>query len=179
MGKAAARDAIFLFHAELPNMEIARHKVVTIDYTLTDHAGTVIDSTDGGDPFSYLHGAGTAIPGLENALDGKAAGEALSVQLSPERAYGERNEALVQVVSREQFESDSEVEVGMQFQATTEAGPRLVTVVKVVGEEVTVDGNHPLAGVTLKFDVNVRDVRDATAEEVSHGHPHGPGTHGH
>ena len=106
MRTAAAREAIFFFHAEPPIMEIAKHKVVTIDYTLTDQAGTVIDSTEDGNAFAYLHGVGTAIPGLETALEGKSAGEALAIRLIPEEAYGQRNEALVQVVPLERFDTD-------------------------------------------------------------------------
>ncbi len=154
-------------------MQIAKDKVVTIDYTLTDDAGKVIDQSANGD-FAYLHGASNIIPGLEMALVGKDAGDEVSVTVPPEEAYGARDESLKQVVSRDMFQSPEEIEVGRQFHAQTPSGETLViTVVGVQDEEVTIDGNHPLAGVNLNFDVKVVDVRDATKEEIDHGHTHG------
>ena len=156
-------------------MQIGKDKVVTIDYTLEDNDGTVIDSSEGGDPFSYIHGVGGAIPGLEAALEGKSAGDELSVSLTPDQAYGERDETLVQVIAKDRFETEGELEVGMQFRASTNAGEtRVVTITKVDHDDITVDGNHPLAGVTLNFAVVVRHVRDATEEELAHGHVHHP-----
>ncbi|MFQ5994097.1 MAG: peptidylprolyl isomerase [Acidiferrobacterales bacterium] len=156
-------------------MQVNKDKVVTIDYTLEDNNGTVIDSSEGGDPFSYIHGIGAAIPGLEAALEGKSIGEELAVSLTPGQAYGERDESLVQVIAKDRFEAEGELEVGMQFRASTNAGEtRVVTITKIDDDDVTVDGNHPLAGVTLNFAVAVRGVRDATEEELAHGHVHGP-----
>jgi FKBP-type peptidyl-prolyl cis-trans isomerase SlyD len=156
-------------------MAVAKDKIVSIDYTLTSDLGQVLDTSTGKEPLAYLHGAGNIIPGLEEALEGKAEGEQLNVQIPPERAYGQRDEKLVQAVPKTAFEGAPDLKTGMQFQANTNMGPRLLTIVDVAPEQVTVDANHPLAGVTLNFDVKVVDVRDATAEELSHGHPHGPG----
>lgn len=160
-------------------MEIASGTVVVIDYTLTNDQGEVIDSSEGGTPLAYLQGAGQIIPGLEQALEGKAAGDAVSTSIEPEDGYGERDESLVVVLPRDRFRGVDDIEIGMQFQATTTQGPRLMTVQKVEGENVTVDGNHPLAGEALNFDVKIREVREATDEEKAHGHVHGPGGHHH
>jgi FKBP-type peptidyl-prolyl cis-trans isomerase SlyD len=160
-------------------MAVAKDKVVSIDYTLKSDEGQVLDTSSGKPPLAYLHGAGNIIPGLEEALEGKAAGDQLNVQIPPERAYGSRDEKLVQAVPRTAFEGAPELQRGMQFQANTNMGPRLLTIVEVAPDKITVDANHPLAGVTLNFDVKVVDVRDATAEELSHGHPHGVGGHQH
>jgi FKBP-type peptidyl-prolyl cis-trans isomerase SlyD len=160
-------------------MQIESQKVVTLHYTLTDEQGTVIDQSEDGS-FVYMHGSNGIIPGLENALAGKKAGDELSVSIEPADAYGERSDAMLQQVPISMFEDQSQVEVGMQFHAQGPNGETLiVTVTEVSDENVTVDGNHPLAGVQLNFDVKVIDVRDATAEEVSHGHVHGPGGHHH
>ncbi len=157
-------------------MEISKHKVVTISYTLTDDGGAVIESSKGSGPFSYIHGVGATIPGLEDALEGKSTGDTLTVSIPPEQAYGERNESLVQIVPRARFETSKDLEVGMRFQTSAEAGAPVVTVIQVDGDEITIDGNHPLAGTTLVFAVAVVDVRDATSEEISHGHIHGTDT---
>ena len=161
-------------------MQVANNRVVTIDYTLTDNDGTVLDSSDGGEPLAYLHGQGNIIVGLEEALEGLSAGDAVDVTVLPEKAYGERREDLIQVVPRERFVTDGEIEVGMTFHShESENGGRVVRVVEVSPERVTIDGNHPLAGVTLNFSVRIQDVREASAEELDHGHVHGPGTHHH
>ncbi|HKK14936.1 MAG TPA: peptidylprolyl isomerase [Gammaproteobacteria bacterium] len=160
-------------------MEVAKHKVVTIDYTLTDAEGSVIDSSQGREPLAYIHGVGSIIPGLESALEGKSSGESLQVSIPPEQAYGERDDNLLQAVPKDRFEGAGELQTGMQFQAQSEAGTQVVTVVAVEDDTVTVDANHPLAGVTLNFDVAVVDVREATEEELSHGHVHGPEGHEH
>jgi FKBP-type peptidyl-prolyl cis-trans isomerase SlyD len=157
-------------------MQVAKHKVVTIDYTLTDDEGTVIDTSRGAEPLAYLHGTGSLIPGLESVLEGKASGESFKVSVAPEEGYGLRDERLKQVVSRDMFEGQ-EVEMGMRFRAQFGGAEHVFTVVGVQDDVVTVDGNHPLAGVPLNFDVTVVTVREATAEELSHGHVHGP--HGH
>ena len=160
-------------------MQIAKNKVISIDYTLTDAQGTELDSSHGRAPFAYIHGIGNIIPGLEEALEGKSAGDQVNAVISPENAYGTRDEGLVQQLPRSQFDTDQDIEVGMQFQAMSESGPRVVTVVSVDMENVTVDANHPLAGVTLHFDVTIKEIREATGEELNHGHVHGPDDHHH
>jgi FKBP-type peptidyl-prolyl cis-trans isomerase SlyD len=160
-------------------MGICKDKVVAIDYKLTGEQGQVLDTSEGRQPLSYIHGAGNLIPGLEQALEGKESGDKLNVSLPPEQAYGDRDEKLVQAVPRSAFEGAPELKPGMQFQANTNLGPRLLTIVDVAPEQITVDANHPLAGMPLNFDVTIRDVREATNEEISHGHVHGPGGHHH
>ena len=160
-------------------MQIESPKVVTLNYTLTDDQGAVIDQSEDGS-FVYIHGANSIIPGLENALSGKKAGDELSVSVAPEDAYGERSDAMLQQVPKSMFEDQSQVEVGMQFHAQGPNGETLVvTVTEVSDDNVTIDGNHPLAGAQLNFDVKVVDVREATEEEVDHGHVHGPEGHHH
>lgn len=160
-------------------MRIAKEIVASIEYELTDDQGQVLDSSKDGPPLSYLHGAGNLIPGLETELEGKGSGDAFKVRIAPENAYGERHEEMVQAVPRTQFPEGAEIEVGAQFQASTPSGDHVVTVVGVEGDEVTLDGNHPLAGKHLNFDVKVVEVREASAEELEHGHVHGPGGHQH
>tara|TARA_R110002111_G_scaffold237881_1_gene299154 strand:- start:1037 stop:1519 length:483 start_codon:yes stop_codon:yes gene_type:complete len=160
-------------------MKVAENKVVLIDYTLTDNAGEVIDSSEGAGPLAYLHGAGNIVEGLEEALTGKEAGAEVKASIEPAKAYGERHEDMKQEVPKELFGGVENIEVGMQFQSETDQGPVLVTVVAISDEMVTVDGNHPLAGVHLNFDVTIREVREATAEELEHGHVHGEGGHHH
>ena len=160
-------------------MKIGKDKIGVFDYTLTNTEGQVLDTSAGGEPLAYLHGHGTIIPGLENALEGKGAGDEFIVTIPAADAYGERDEALVQSVPRSAFEQSgvTQLEVGMQFHAQTEAGPRVMTVVGIEDEAVHVDGNHPLAGETLKFDVSVKEVRSASDEELQHGHAHGADGH--
>jgi len=161
-------------------MFITRNKVVRIDYTLTSDDQQVIDSSEGGEPLTYLHGGGSIIPGLEAALEGKRAGESLSVRIAATEAYDERDDDLVQSVPREMFEDSGSIQVGMQFQSGDPDGnTRIVTVVGSDADSVTVDGNHPLAGVPLNFAVTIVEVRDASSEELAHGHVHGPGGHQH
>ena len=160
-------------------MQIGKDKVVSIDYTLTGATGEVIDSSQGQEPLTYLHGAGNIVPGLEQALEGKAAGDHVNATVAPDQGYGQKNPQLVQPVPRAQVPGVTDIAVGMQFQAQTNHGPRVVTVVDVNPETVTVDANHPLAGETLKFDVKVVEVRDATQQELDHKHAHGPGGHHH
>jgi FKBP-type peptidyl-prolyl cis-trans isomerase SlyD len=159
-------------------MQIQDQKVVSIDYTLTGSDGQVIDSSQGRGPLAYLHGAGNIIPGLEKALTGKSAGDAVNAKIPPGEAYGEKDPQLVQAVPRDRFPAQ-DIKVGMQFQAQGGGQSRVVTVVNVDPENVTIDANHPLAGQTLNFDVKVVDVRDATQEELAHGHVHGPDGHHH
>ena len=160
-------------------MIVAKNTVVTFDYTLTDTQGAVLDTSQGGEPLSYLHGSGGIIPGLERQMEGKNIGDEFKATVAPQDAYGVRRDDLVAAVSREAFKGVPEVKTGMQFQANTQAGPRVVTVVKVEGDEITIDANHELAGKTLVFDVKVVNVRHATADEMAHGHAHGPGGHHH
>lgn len=160
-------------------MHVAKHKVVSIYYTLTDGQGTVIDSSSGQQPLAYIHGFGNLIPGLEAALEGKSTGEHVNTVITPEQAYGVRNEELVEHLARDVFDTDEDIVEGMRFHAMSEGGPRVVKVVAIEGDQVTIDGNHPLAGMTLHFDVTIADVRDASEEEISHGHAHGPGGHDH
>ncbi|SDI71203.1 FKBP-type peptidyl-prolyl cis-trans isomerase [Billgrantia gudaonensis] len=156
-------------------MQIAQNSVVAFHYTLTNDAGEVLDSSEGRDPLTYLHGAGNIIPGLEKELEGREAGDKLNVAVTPEEGYGEVQPQLVQEVPRDAFQGVEAVEPGMQFQAQTQGGPLMVTVTQVEGDTVTVDGNHPLAGQKLNFDVEIADVREASQEEVEHGHVHGEG----
>ena len=151
-------------------MEIAKHKVVSIDYTLTANDGQVLDSSEGHAPLSFIHGIGQIIPGLEKALLGKSKGDQLDVVVPPDEGYGERNESLCQRIPKSEFEASDELELGMQFRVDTNSGPMVITIVEIEDETVTVDGNHRLAGMTLQFNVEVRDVRDATDVEIAHGH---------
>jgi FKBP-type peptidyl-prolyl cis-trans isomerase SlyD len=160
-------------------MQATSEKVVSIDYTLKDGQGTVIDTSQGRGPLAYLHGAGNIIPGLERELEGKTAGAAFEVTVLPTDAYGERDDALVQPVPKSRFPEGANPQVGQQFQAQTPTGARMVTVVNVEAESVTIDANHPLAGQSLHFAGQVVDVRDATQQELQHGHVHGPGGHSH
>ena len=155
---------------------IKQNSVVTMHYELKDAQGEILDSSEGQDPLTYLHGAGNIIIGLEEQLAGKATGDNVSAVVSPEKGYGEPVDALIQVVPKEAFgaEVDS-IEVGMRFQAETEQGPVPVVVTAVDDANVTVDGNHPLAGKELHFNVTISDVRDASQEEIDHGHVHGAG----
>jgi FKBP-type peptidyl-prolyl cis-trans isomerase SlyD len=153
---------------------IAKDKVVTFDYRLTDDKGTLIDSSDEGGPLTYLHGHGNLIPGLESHLEGMASGTEFKVHVEPDQGYGLRDESLVAQVPKEQFAEAGEVEAGMAFGAMTDDGPVTVVVTKVEGDVVHVDANHPLAGVALNFEGTIREVREPTEEEISQGHVQGP-----
>jgi FKBP-type peptidyl-prolyl cis-trans isomerase SlyD len=158
-------------------MQIEPNSVVTLHYTLKDNDGKVIDQSDDGS-FLYMHGAMNIIPGLENALAGKSAGDEISVKVSPEEGYGVKDDARIQEVPKDMFDSAAEIQVGVQFHAQGPDGSAVVvTVVEVKDEAVVIDGNHALAGMDLNFEVKIVDVREASAEEVEHGHVHGP--HGH
>jgi len=158
---------------------IADNKVVSLNYTVKDEADQVIDSSEGAEPLTYLHGANNIIPGLEAALVGKSAGDEFAATVAPADGYGEYNEALVQVVPRSAFEGVEKIELGMVFTAQTQGGPVQLMVTGVEEDDITVDPNHPLAGKTLQFSGSVIDVRDATEEELAHGHVHGAGGHHH
>ncbi len=148
--------------------------VVSVDYTLTDDAGTVLDTSRGAEPLSYIHGIGQIVPGLERALDGHVAGDAVRVRLEPADAYGERDDGRVHRAARAQFGAQPP-EVGMRVEASGPDGTDVLTIVAVEGDVVTLDGNHPLAGMPLTFDVTIIGVRAATPQEITHGHAHGPG----
>lgn len=152
-------------------MNISRHKVAAIHYTLRDDAGNVLDSSEGRDPLYYLHGENNLIPGMEEGLEGRTKGDKLQLSVPPEKGYGRRDDQLVEAVPRQAF-GGQQIEVGMQFQAND---GQVITVMEVGPDTVKVDANHPLADQNLHFDVEIIDVRDATPDEISHGHVHGPG----
>jgi len=155
-------------------MNITADKAITINYTLKDDEDKLIDESKDSS-FVYLHGHGNIIPGLEAALDNKTKGDSFSLVLEPKDAYGEYNEAITQTISRDAF-GDEAIEVGMQFHAEGDEGqPVMITISEVNGDDITIDGNPPLAGVTLNYQVEVMDVRDASEEELSHGHIHAHG----
>ena len=157
-------------------MVIGKDSIVSIHYTLKDETGEVLDSSDGREPLEYVHGAGQIIPGLEKELEGKKSGDELSVVIEPELGYGDRDESLVHEVPKTEFDAPDEIEVGMQFRVGAEGGTLIMVVAGVDDDNVILDGNHPLAGVTLCFDVNVTGVREATEEEIKAGqHVHGEG----
>ena len=168
-------------------MKIAPQKVVAIEYTLTDAAGKELDSSRGMPPLEYLHGFSNIIPGLERELEGLAVGEEKNVVVQPEHGYGVRDERLIAKVPRDRFDVADVIEVGMRFHAQTPEGVRVMTVAAVDPDGITLDGNHELAGQVLHFAVRVAAIREATAEELEHGHPHqeggccggGCGGHGH
>jgi FKBP-type peptidyl-prolyl cis-trans isomerase SlyD len=160
-------------------VDITADRVVTIHYTLKDDSGTVLDSSAGGEPLAYIQGHGNLIIGLEKALEGKTGGHKLAISIPPSDGYGVRNETLIQRVPKRTLQGSGEIRKGMQFQARTDDGMRMFTVTAIVGDMVTLDGNHPLADKTLHFDVAVVDVREASPEELEHGHVHGAGGHHH
>jgi FKBP-type peptidyl-prolyl cis-trans isomerase SlyD len=158
-------------------MTIAENKVASIQYTVSDEEGQIIDSSEGGEPLVFLVGAQNVIQGLEEALIGKSVGDVVKTTVEPAKAYGEYNPEGVQEVPMAAFEGVEDIETGMAFTAETEQGPMNLIVTGIEGDMVTVDGNHPLAGKALTFDVTVEAVRDATEEELAHGHVHGEDGH--
>jgi FKBP-type peptidyl-prolyl cis-trans isomerase SlyD len=160
-------------------MAVAQDSVVTIHYTLKDDAGEILDSSVGAEPLAYLHGHGNLVPGLERELEGKQTGDKVNVTVQPAEGYGDYDKSLVQRVPRRALQGIANIRVGLRLQTQTEQGPRTVVVTGVMGDMVTLDGNHPLAGKALNFEVEVTDVRPATEEELSHGHVHGPDDHHH
>lgn len=160
-------------------MTIQDNCVVAIDYTLKDKNGNVLDSSSGKDPLYYLHGKRNIIPGLEKELTGKKQDDELTVVVSPDEGYGQRQDALMTEVSKQELAGVPNLEVGIQLQAQTAQGVQIFTVAAIDGDTVTLDGNHPLAGEELHFSVTVKSVREATQEELDHGHVHGPGGHHH
>lgn len=154
-------------------MKIGKHTVVTIDYTLKDDEGEIIDTSSGAEPLVYLHGIGALIPGMESALDGKSPGDSFQIVIPPEQGYGEYDEADIMEIELVEFEDPSQVQVGMELVLETEDEGEFAAVVTGVEDDVAiVDRNHPLAGMTLHFEVAVRNVRAATPEEIDHGHVH-------
>lgn len=160
-------------------MQITDKKVVVLHYAVSDSEDTLIDSSYDHSPLSIIQGTGYLIPGLENALVDHVAGDKFEVEVSAEQAYGQRFDDYVQTVPKAMFAEIEDLEVGTQLRATTDEGEQTVIVVDVQVDEITVDGNHPLAGIDLKFDVEILEVRDATEEELAHGHVHGEGGCGH
>ncbi len=152
---------------------IGDNSFVSMHYKLTDDDGNVLDSSEGSEPLAYIHGAGNIIPGLENAMEGKSEGDCLQVSVEPAEGYGETMPDLIQTIERAAFQGVDSIEVGMVFESQAPDGSMQHIVVKNVnGDEVTIDANHPLAGVVLHFDIEIVAVRDATEEEVTHGHAH-------
>ncbi|MGH1440231.1 MAG: FKBP-type peptidyl-prolyl cis-trans isomerase [Cellvibrionaceae bacterium] len=160
-------------------MKINDKCVASFHYTLKNDAGETIDSSSGQEPMSYLQGASNIVPGLEKEMEGKSIGDSFSVVISPAEGYGEVDENLHQELPKSMFTGVENIEPGMEFQAQTEHGQQIIAVTKVEGDTVTVDGNHPLAGENLHFDIEVTDIREASQEELDHGHVHGPGGHEH
>ena len=159
---------------------IKEGKVVDLKYSLKDSQGELLDEADAKQPFAYLHGAHQIVPGLESALLGLNVGDRKNVVVQPEDGYGILDPKLKMIVNRSQFPKDVELEEGMEFHASSPDGQHVIfTVDAIEGDKVHVDGNHPLAGEVLHFDVEVLNIRDATAEEIEHGHAHGPDGHGH
>lgn len=153
-------------------MKISKDKVVSIHYTLTNTKGDVIDSSrERGEPLKYIHGHRNLIPGMENGIEGREVAEKLNLEIEPKDGYGEKNEDMIQRVPKAQF-GEQDVKPGMMFTAQTQQGPVQVTITDVLENEVVVDANHALAGEKLFFDVEIMEVREATAEELSHGHVH-------
>ncbi len=160
-------------------MQIESNSVVTLHYTLKDNDGRIIDHSNDGS-FLYLHGAMNIVPGLEKALAGKSTGDELTVKVSPEEGYGAKEESRIQEVAKDMFDNAEEIKVGVQFHAQSPDGAAVVvSVTEVKDDTVVIDGNHALAGVELNFDVKIIDVREASAEEIEHGHVHGPDGHKH
>lgn len=153
-------------------MLIGDKSVVSIDYILKDSAGEVIDESVEGQPLTYLHGFSNIIPGLEKELTGKVAGDAFKVSVEPSEGYGDIQAQLIQQVPLETFPEPESLQVGMRFNAQTEQGEIPVVITEIEANEVTVDANHPLAGQALHFEGKIVDVRDATEEELQHGHAH-------
>lgn len=155
------------------SLSIDDNTVASLHYTLTNSAGETLDSSQGNDPLIYLHGAGNLIPGLEKELKGKSAGHSMQLKVAPEEGYGPVHDGLIDIVPKTAFQGVDTIEPGMAFEAQGEDGQtRRVTVTAINGDDVTVDANHPLAGVELHFDVEIVEVRDATEEEIANGHAH-------
>ena len=153
-------------------MKITENAVVTIDYTLTDADGTLLEQSDKDENFAYLHGHGQLPEKLETALEGKEVGDNVKVSMDPAEGFGERDEDQIITVPRDRFPEDEKITEGLQVEAETDHGHQIFTIVKVDEESVTLDGNHPYAGYNLAFDVTVTEIREASPEELDHGHAH-------
>lgn len=154
-------------------VKITSGKVVSIEFQIADANGTILDKSDEDNEWTFLTGSGEIPEGLEGALDGKEVGDTFSVTLTPETGYGERDEALVQTIAKSDLgDEDVDLSIGDQLEAETEDGYEVVTVVAITPDSITVDGNHEFAGKTVRFDVKITEVRDATEEELQHGHVH-------
>lgn len=161
-------------------MPIQQHSVVSFHYTVVDNdSDQLIDSSENKEPLTYLHGASNIVAGLEQALEGRAVSESFEVTVAPADAYGERVADKVKTVPRNLFDNNDKLEAGVKVTAETESGPVHFIITEVTGETVTVDGNHPLAGRSLRFNVSVKSIREASDEEIAHGHVHGPEGHNH
>jgi FKBP-type peptidyl-prolyl cis-trans isomerase SlyD len=156
-------------------LAIDENKVVTFEYTLKNDSGEILDSSEDNGPITYLHGSGNIIPGLEAELEGKKIGDKFHASIEPEDGYGIRNEEFIQKIERERLSHLPKIEIGMQLQAYDEDGMQILTIVEISDTDVTLDGNHPLAGQKLHFDVEVTDMRDATEEEIEFGLDQGCG----
>lgn len=153
-------------------MTVSKDKVITIDYELKSADGEILDSSDENGALSYIHGAGYLVPGIERALEGKKIGDAIQTVVSPEDGYGEYDEDLVFEVTKDDFEKDVEIFEGLEFQAEIGEEVRLCTVVAIENDAITIDANHPLSGEELHVRAKVLEIRDATTEEIEHGHVH-------
>jgi FKBP-type peptidyl-prolyl cis-trans isomerase SlyD len=153
-------------------MKITKNTVVTMHYSVSDNEDTLIDSSYDHDPLAIIQGTGYMIKGLETALEGHVTGDKFEVEVSADDAYGQRHDGFVQTLPKETFAGIDDLQVGSQLRATTDEGEQTVIVVNITDDEITVDGNHPLAGIDLKFEVDILNVRAATEEELAHGHVH-------
>ncbi len=160
-------------------MQITKQSITSLEFSLSDDDGRLIDNSEKSGPLVYMHGTGGLFPALESKLEGKSAGDTLVARIAPEEAYGQRDEKRVQSVPRSHLPADMEIEVGMQFQSQSIEGMVVMTVANIDGDTIQLDGNHPFAGVALNFDLKIVEVREATAEELQHGHAHGEGGHHH
>ncbi len=161
-------------------MKIANKHVVGIEYVLKDNKGEVLDTNEGGDPLLYIHGLGQIVNGLEKALEGRGAGDKVEVSVKAEDGYGEFDKELIQKIPRSEFKDMEPLEEGMEIVVETEEGEdQIMSISELSEKEVTLDGNHPLAGQDLHFQVTISSIREATAEEIEHGHAHGAGGHHH
>ena len=160
-------------------MKIVKDTVVQMHYKLTNKEGMLLDTSEGREPLTFLHGKGMLIPGLEKQLEGKKVGDKFLAEVNADEAYGQRHDDMIHVVPKANFNGDGELKPGLQIQIDTNQGQQIAIVTKVEGDDVTVDMNHPLAGMDLIFDIEITKIRKATEEELSHGHVHGPGGHQH
>jgi FKBP-type peptidyl-prolyl cis-trans isomerase SlyD len=153
-------------------MIIAKNSVVTFEYSVKDKEGAVLDSSPENEPLEYLHGYGQVIEGVESALDGKKKGDLFDFSVGPKEGYGEYDERLLLNIQKDKIEGDEEIEVGMPVTVRMKGGERVFRIARITDNDVVLDGNHPFAGLTLFFNVAIRDVREATPEELEHAHSH-------